>query len=1003
MGKTMRTTTLASAIGVALLGASFSPQAVIAASANQLDVQQSFTTTADINAVESYFIRFTETGLLAYEGGLSGMAPTSPKAAGTRKLDVHSPASVAYGQYLQIQRNAHVSAIESVLGKPLDVTHDYAITMNAVAANITAADAALIVALPGVASVKPAGEEHLATYRSASFIGADTIWDGSNTPDEVGTLGQGILIADLDTGANSTHPSFANDPACGFNSSNPKLEAVDCSTSSGGLCNGPNPEAAPGNGHGVHTAGTAAGNTIDNMVTPAPDLPNGVSMSGIAPCASIKSYKVCQTTSCGGADIAAGIENAIADNADVLNFSISGGLSPWLDNDRDFLDAVNADVFVAAAAGNTTATITDPVGQVNHRGPWVMTVAASTQDLVIGPGLKVTGPGTVPAILDGIALNPGSTTDPGTLVDMLGLDLRVDPDNLLGCTDDGGFTANYFDNAVAVIQRGICPFTEKINNAAGAGAEMVIIANNTFGSINMDTTGAASVPAFSIVQAKGDALIAFIIDPGANPDPDIIFQGDFEEPAPPPTGEATGDYLRISVNSTQGDVLADFSFRGPTPAPLTDLTKPNIAAPGVDIYAAATASEGNYAFYSGTSMATPQITGAAALMRAVHPGWTIQEVKSALQMTAKSSGYQEDGSTSWNTDDVGSGRVDLNKAALSGLTLDETYANFVAANPTGGTIDVKDLNIPSVRNVTCADTGCSWTRTVKNQLSTSGTWTTTGAGDGFSLTVQPGQFTLAPGATRTVTITAVPDTGNADLSFGNVSFSENSGLSPDQHITAAVKSGTGGPPVDNGGVDCSAGDCDLQVDTLPPSGGNFSGIGCTAWCGMIWLNRFTPDLTDYPIRLTSVSTIFASQAGWNSPGDKISIFVYQDDDDDPSNGATPVGSPQVYTIGTPVNSFVTIPLSPPIVVNGPGDIIIALSNPYASNVGARPASADSGPYAERSWIGDNASSTTHPDLSSTSVGLLENPDAIPGFVGNWLIRATGQNASLQDIELDASK
>ena len=102
-------------------------------------------------------------------------------------------------------------------------------------------------------------------------------------------------------------------------------------------------------------------------------------------------------------------------------------------------------------------------------------------------------------------------------------------------------------------------------------------------------------------------------------------------------------------------------------------------------------------------MATPHVTGSAALMRAVHPDWTVTEVKSALMMTAtNTNGVEEDGVTPWTIDDVGSGRVDLTKAALAGLTMDETYANFVAADPAATPPgDVKKLNLPLLRNMTC--------------------------------------------------------------------------------------------------------------------------------------------------------------------------------------------------------------------------------------------------------------------------------------------------------------
>ena len=367
---------MASAIGIALIGASISP---VAYAASRPAAQAATQTQA--NTRESYIIRFSEPGLLHYSGGTQGMRATAPKALGQKKLDVHTSAAESYKAFLQTQRDSHLQAIAQAIGRSLDVTHSYLITMNGVAADLSAAEAANIATLPGVAGVRRGGEFPLATYHGPEFIGAPSIWDGTDVPGGIGTRGQGVVVADIDTGINSSHPSFADDPTCGvFGPTNHKLlSAVDCLTTNGaGQCVGTNPEANDGNGHGVHTASTAVGNTLDGTAVPPPVIPPPfTTMSGVASCASLRTYKVCATNNCTGAAIQAATEAAIADQVDVITFSISGGTDPWNDSDRTFLDAVGADIFVAAAAGNTGATITDPVGAVNHLGPWVASVAAS--------------------------------------------------------------------------------------------------------------------------------------------------------------------------------------------------------------------------------------------------------------------------------------------------------------------------------------------------------------------------------------------------------------------------------------------------------------------------------------------------------------------------------------------------------------------------------------------------------------------------------------------------
>lgn len=510
MGKPLRTKSLAAAVSLVFASAIGLP----AAHAIQAPQAKSAAVSAPA-AVEIYIVTFVDAGLLHYTGDVRGIAATSPRALGQRKLDVNTAAAQEYKEFLALQRDAYLATIQSAIGRALDVTHSYSVTQNGLAAEMNGTEAAVIARLPGVKTVRAAGVEHLDTYRGPTFIGADTIWDGTATPTNTGTLGQGIVAAVLDGGTNADHPSFANDAACGFNGGNPKLDAADCSASTGGICNGATPEANPGFGHGVHTSSTVAGNTLDNTATPPPGIPDGRTMSGVAPCAAINHYKVCQTNNCGGADIVAGIENAISDGADVLNFSISGGTSPWSDNDRRFLDAVEADILVAASAGNNTQADPTVIGRVNHRGPWVLTVAASSQDEIIGPSMSAVGPGTPPAEVQNIGLTPGSTTPASSTPTYAGEPMKTYPTNIEGCTDSGGIPAGTFTDSIAIVRRGTCTFTEKITNAFNAGAEMVVIANNQPGSISMDTTGAPVVPAFSISsQATGDALIAFV---NANP------------------------------------------------------------------------------------------------------------------------------------------------------------------------------------------------------------------------------------------------------------------------------------------------------------------------------------------------------------------------------------------------------------------------------------------------------------------------------------------------------
>lgn len=713
---------------------------------------------------ESYMIRFSETGLLHYKGGVDGLVATSPSTSGTGVFDISSPEARAYGEYLERRRAEHLQAVSRKIGREPEVSHSYAITRNGVAAMLTADEAELVSLLTGIESVERSKVEYIQTHRGPAFIGAPAIWDGSATPNGIGTRGEGVVVGVIDTGAASNHPAFANDLSCGHTADAPKLiSAVDCASSSGGICNGPNPEANAGNGHGVHVASTAVGNVLDASANPAPGLGDGQTMSGVAPCARLRSYKVCETESCNGAAILAAIENAIVDAVGVINYSISGGMDPWAANDFDraFLDAVDSGILVAAAAGNTSAGVLNPIGKVNHLGPWVMAVAASSHDqnASVNGSLSVEGPGSVPAGLQTMTLTPAVDTDVG--VHLNDAVVRFDSGNPRGCTSYG---SGFFDDAIALIERGDCTYYDKVANAASAGAVITLIYNNEPGGFGI-ATGGASLPTYGIEQSIGLSLVQFI--QASQPE------------------ETTADFNPALVIA---DMLASFSLRGPTSAAFKNLSKPDLTAPGINIYAAMDPMS-DYGFMSGTSMASPHVAGAMALLRSAHPEWRPMEIKSALQTTAVVDGLKDNGVSSWDVDDVGNGRIDLTAAARAGLLLDESSANFLAANPSGGSLDLRQLNLPSMRDVQCTP-GCTFIRAVTNRLKSTGTWTAgTVTAPDFYVSVSPATFTLTPGESQELTIVAAPANGAimTEIGFGRIDLVEAESQSPPQHLTLAVK------------------------------------------------------------------------------------------------------------------------------------------------------------------------------------------------------------------------
>ena len=153
------------------------------------------------------------------------------------------------------------------------------------------------------------------------------------------------------------------------------------------------------NGHGSHTASTAAG-------TAEVTLPYGrhdQTVQGVAPRANLIAYRVC-IDNCPVTSILAGINQAVADGVDVLNYSICGADSPWANSvSRAFLEAFGAGIFVSTSAGNSGPG----AGTVAHTAPWNASVAATNSDRTFAKTLSVLGPAPVPPELAAVPGWPG--------------------------------------------------------------------------------------------------------------------------------------------------------------------------------------------------------------------------------------------------------------------------------------------------------------------------------------------------------------------------------------------------------------------------------------------------------------------------------------------------------------------------------------------------------------------------------------------------------------------
>jgi hypothetical protein len=660
------------------------------------------------------------------------------------RLDVRAPAAEAYVERLQHEQDAFLAAAAQQLGRavaPIGPQFRFQHAFNGMALRLSPAEATALAARPEVLLVEPYTEHPLDTDVGPTLIGAPSIWSGTSTPGALATRGEGTVIGVIDSGANLLSPSYATVDLDGYTHTNPLGSGNYL-----GWCNPSNPNHVPGrdictdkliggwdfvdgaapagvyeapgfedeNGHGSHTASTAGGNRRNATI-------NGVNTvtSGVAPRANLIVYDACYTNTagqglCPNVSTLASINQAVADGiVDVINYSISGGTSPWVEaNSLAFLAAHNAGIYVAASAGNSgpgPATL-------GHVEPWVSTTGASTHNRIFGGDFDMTGPAAPPPNTQNIPIAIGATPWPN--VSTSG-PLIVSPGFGNGATDGcAAFPAGTFSpSGIAVLRldaaTSACGSGTRRTNAINAGAIGVIFVDVGFLNLGANNTS------WSMRLADWNNVAAHL-----NTDP--------------PNASATIS-ATAPLTNVPADVMAAFTSRGPSPF---SSLKPDLTGPGVAILATVSRwnrtvpvpgalnpppAEQNVGLLSGTSMSSPHHAGSAALLRALNRNWTPTQIKTALVSTTTTANLvKEDGVTPSDPFDRGSGRIDLTQAAKAGLVMDETGANFNAANPaTGG--NPSQLNLPNFQNLLCVGT-CTFPRTVRGTRAQPVNWTATVSG-----------------------------------------------------------------------------------------------------------------------------------------------------------------------------------------------------------------------------------------------------------------------------------
>lgn len=744
----------------------------------------------------TFIVIFKEDALASYKGGKSSLPMPSKRLSltGKMRLDVKSAEARNYVGYLQSQQSSLEQKMSGVIGRTFGIRRRMQHAVNGEIIDVTREEAALLEKMPEVMLVEPYREVELDTDTGPQLIGASAVWDGTNPGAPAQYRGENTVVGIIDSGINFGSPSFSGvGPVDGYAHVNPLgagnylgtclpggVDDGRCNDkliggydfvcgAPGNQCGLANIREEPGfgdtNGHGSHTASTTAGNVRDAVYSG-----NTRRISGVAPHANIIAYDVCYTNTstgqglCPNTSSVAAVNQAIADGVvDSINYSIGGGADPWTDAvSLAFLGAVNSGIYVAASAGNSGPA----ANTLGHNEPWVSSTAAAQH----GRGgfsiaMAVTGPAPVPANLAPVLVSQGTggvtfgATIPGTTPLLISSGINTASD---GCA---AYPANTFAGAIAVIRRGTCSFSIKVNNASAAGAVAVVIANNAAGVILPSVPG-TTVPVFSVTQAEGDAL------------------RDFGQ-ANPTTSTAQITFPAIPLPNIP-DVLGSFSSRGP--AGTYNLLKPDVTAPGVSVLAAIsgttlTGSENAVDLYNGTSMASPHQAGASALMRQARPSWTVPEIKSALALTAEQLVYTEDSVTLANPFARGSGRIRVDRAINSGLVMNETYANYLAANPgTGG--DPRTLNQANLIDRSCFAT-CTFYRTFRNTGAIATSWRVQLQGVSGSVTpivTVPGNGSL----TLKINLYAYSLLPNGSFTFGNVVLTPATGTAPVLRLPVAI-------------------------------------------------------------------------------------------------------------------------------------------------------------------------------------------------------------------------
>ena len=665
-----------------------------------------------------------------------------PQAQGERIsawfIELNEPPRSAGGTEIRLAtEKQELRKLARELGIQMKVRYSYDTLFNGFSVEVDGAGLARLAKLPGVKNIypvfeveepEPVGEEpgevlDLAT--SLAMVQADI------AQTSLGLTGDGVLVAVMDTGLDIDHPDLGGcfGPGCRIAMGWDFVgDAYNNDSTSPGFSPVPVPDAIPDdcNGHGSHVAGIVG---ADGAVR------------GVAPGVTFAAYRVFGCDGSTSADImVAAMERAYNDGAQILNMSI-GSAFQW----PQYPTAAAADrlvdrgVVVVTSAGNSGANgmwaVSAPgVGEkVIATASFLNThlnlpsFTVSPDNLAIGYSRATGAPfsptsGSSPLARTGTssstadACNAPAGTPPA-------------PGSLLG--------------QVALIRRGTCGFYEKAFNAQSAGAIGVIIYNNVAGLQNITvapvppTAPPITIPVVSITAVDGVTINNRLA-----------------------SGAVTMTWTDqvVSIPAT-GNLISASSSHGISP---TLSLKPDIGAPGGNIRSTVPLEQGGHAVISGTSMASPHVAGAAALLLEARPGTSAEEVRSILQNYAEPK--------VWNGN-PGLGLLELAHRQGAGiLQIADAITGTVHVRPGKLSLGESESG-PATRTLTVTNDGASavtFDLSHEPALATLNTYLTgTPTPVAFfnapaTVTWSAASLTVPAGGTGTINVTVSPNAGLAD-------------------------------------------------------------------------------------------------------------------------------------------------------------------------------------------------------------------------------------------------